>query len=157
MLAAASYHYIRFLFKKLNINEAVREALKVHAVQIEGLNLKQLNQGIDSTGDRITPNYTDYTVQRKVEKGQPTDRVTLKDTGDFYESIFIEVFKNAFQIDATDEKTEGLKYKYGNEVLGLTQEHIKEVARIIKPTLEKILEQQLKRIAQNAPKTAVAA
>ena len=35
----------------------------------------------------VLPNYSPYTVQMKIEKGQPYDHMTLRDTGAFYEKI----------------------------------------------------------------------
>src|ERR1017187_5547833 len=43
-------------------------------------------QGIDSTGESIGE-YSAYTKMLKKEKGQITDHVTLKDTGEFYKSF----------------------------------------------------------------------
>lgn len=154
-IASGAYRYVKVLFRSLDINKAMKQSLNIHAVQIEALNLKQLNQGIDALGRPIRPPYTDYTVQKKLEKGQPFDRVTLRDTGDFYESVFIEVFKDSFLLDATDVKTKSLKRKYGETILGLTQENIEQVAKIIKPTLERLLLEQINQL-RNAPKKSPA-
>ena len=71
--------------------------------------------------------YTDFTVQIKTEKGQPTDRVTLRDTGDFHKSIHVEAGTSYFEIVASDWKTEELKGKYGDDILGLNAEHTNEL------------------------------
>ena len=68
--------------------------------------------------------YRRLTIQIKQDKGQPTDRVTLKDRGDFYEGFYIEYFEEGFLINSTDEKTKKLKAKYGEDIFGLTNENI---------------------------------
>lgn len=78
--------------------------------------------GIRATGADITPAYAPYTVLIKDQKGQPSDRVTLKDTGQFYENIFVDVNSETFEIDSNDPKSEALQKKYGSRIFGLTPE-----------------------------------
>ena len=63
--------------------------------------------------------YSDVTVQIKRRKGQPVDRITLKDTGDFYKSYFITAFEGGFVIDADGQKspTDNLFVRYGDDIL----------------------------------------
>ena len=49
---------------------------------------------------------------------------TLRDTGDFESSFYIEVGDRQFEIKASDWKTEALIKKYGRQILGLTDENI---------------------------------
>lgn len=71
--------------------------------------------------------YQPLTIQIKREKGQPTNRVTLRDEGDFESSFFIEADGEKFEIKAGDWKTEGLIKKYGRQILGLTTENLQIV------------------------------
>ena len=71
--------------------------------------------------------YTPYTIEVKTIKGQPTDRVTLRDTGEFHESFYIEASDTQFVIKAHDWKTEKLIRTYGREILGLTRENLNEL------------------------------
>lgn len=68
--------------------------------------------------------YRPLTIAIKEEKGQPTNRVTLRNTGDFESSFYIEVGDRQFEIKASDWKTEALIKKYGRQILGLTDENI---------------------------------
>lgn len=83
-------------------------------------------QGINRLGVDIMDYapYSPLTIEIKEEKGQPTDRVTLRDYGDFESSFFLEVNDTQFEIKASDFKTEELIKKYGKEILGLTNENI---------------------------------
>ena len=83
-------------------------------------------QGINRLGVDIMDYapYSPLTIAIKEEKGQPTNRVTLRDTGDFEASFFLEVGDKQFEIKASDFKTEDLIKKYGRQILGLTNENI---------------------------------
>ena len=68
--------------------------------------------------------YTPITIEIKKLKGQPTNRVTLRDEGDFESSFYLVISDKQFEIKASDWKTEELVKKYGSSILGLTKENI---------------------------------
>lgn len=78
-------------------------------------------RGVDSTGRPVKPPYTPYTVQLKRQKGQPTDRVTLRDTGDFHDSFEVLWLLEGFLISATDWKSTMLGNMYGEAIFGLDE------------------------------------
>lgn len=86
-------------------------------------------QGINRLGVDIMDYrpYTPLTIAIKKEKGQPTNRVTLRDEGDFHSSFYLEVGDTQLEIKAADFKTEDLIKKYGRQILGLTNENIAEL------------------------------
>lgn len=67
--------------------------------------------------------YSPLTIEIKKEKGQPYNRVTLRDEGDFEQSFYVEADKQQFTIKAEDWKTEDLIQRYGRQILGLTEEN----------------------------------
>lgn len=71
--------------------------------------------------------YKPVTIQIKKDKGQPTDRVTLRDTQAFQKSFFIFADNKAAWFKATDKKAQKLYDKYG-EIFGLTVENRNKVA-----------------------------
>lgn len=83
-------------------------------------------QGVNRLGVSIMDYapYSPVTIAIKEAKGQPTNRVTLRDEGDFQSSFFLEVGDKQFEIKASDFKTEDLIKKYGRQILGLTDENI---------------------------------
>lgn len=85
-------------------------------------------KGVNRLGVRIDEYqpYRPLTIQVKIEKRQPYDRVTLKDTGEFYDSFYVETAKDRFYIKASDEKTNWLIKKYGAEIFGLTNDSLAE-------------------------------
>lgn len=111
----------------------------------EDLQTGQLDRGIDSEGNEIEPEYSPVTVQIKKLKGQPSDRVTLKDTGDFHNAMFLAGGGSGqFQIGNRDKKLNKLERKYGKEVLGLTDESKQAVIDdLVRPELPIKLRQYL--------------
>ena len=85
-------------------------------------------KGVNRLGVRIDEYqpYRPLTIQVKIEKRQPYDRVTLKDTGEFYDSFYVETAEDRFYIKASDKKTNWLIKKYGAEIFGLTNDSLAE-------------------------------
>lgn len=82
-------------------------------------------KGEDSKGISIHPDYADLTIDFKIEKKQPFDRVTLKDTGAFYRSIDVESSNNQLTISSSIEYAADLMKKYGTDILGIQPEEMK--------------------------------
>lgn len=61
----------------------------------------------DTAKHQNSKTYSKRTKQIKKDKGQPVDRVTLQDSGDFYDSIETIVDNKGFEIKADFEKTDG--------------------------------------------------
>lgn len=82
-------------------------------------------QGVNALGVSIADYapYSPVTIQIKQAKGQPTNRVTLRDDGDFERSFFLNIDRQKFTIMASDWKTEELTAKYGKQILGLTPQN----------------------------------
>lgn len=82
-------------------------------------------QGINRLGVNIMDYapYSPLTIEIKKEKGQPYNRVTLRDEGEFEHSFYVEADTQQFTIKAADWKTEDLIQRYGRQILGLTEEN----------------------------------
>jgi hypothetical protein len=104
---------------------------------------EQLFEGEDSDGKDIEPFYAESTIARKKKKGQPTDRVTLLDTGKFQEAIFQDVFSDRVITSSSDSKTKKLEEKYGAKIFGLDRDrksqHLELVADKLKENITKEL------------------
>ena len=101
-------------------------------------------RGINGKGEKIMDYmpYAPRTIQNKKRKGQPTTRVTLRDTGDFHKSMYVVFDSEGFYITASDKKTEWLVGKYGEGIFRLTN---KNFTRIIRSHIRKELVKRLKR------------
>lgn len=108
---------------------------------------EQLQKGIDGTGQRITDNegnnaYSFWTELISKGKKQEGDPYTLKDTGQFYESMVFLLGKDFFEIDANPNKTDeftgkvtNLFDKYGEEIVGLTEQSLEKITEKLKERL----------------------
>lgn len=104
-------------------------------------NQDQMLNGFRADDSYILPEYTPYTREKKEEKGWDPDKVTLYDTGDFYNAMFADVSYFDIEIDSTDSKTEDLIEKYGEKIFGLSDESKEEYRDDAMPVLiEKIKE-----------------
>lgn len=101
-------------------------------------------RGITGSGQKIM-DYAPYaprTMRAKKKKGQPTTRVTLRDTGEFHRSMFLVVDSEGFYITSDDSKTKFLTDKYGDKIFRLTD---KNLTRIIRSHIRKEFIKRLKR------------
>ena len=106
-------------FEALDTDKICIEALQETKETIADLNAEQMNKGQKADGKEINPQYSQTTVEIKRKKGQPTDRVTLKDTGAFYQGIYVSVDSSRVVTESTDSKSTGLQKKYGENIFGL--------------------------------------
>jgi len=115
------------------------------------LNQEQLSIGIDSNDKKIQTlkgtifgqAYSPYTVTIKKLKNQPYNIVTLKDTGDFYDSFKVRKVLAGWEVIANYQKEDGdINDNLPNDIdeLGLTPESLAElVYEAILPRLTKML------------------
>lgn len=119
------------LNERLSNGMLIKSIIKENEAYIVDMNseVQLYEQGVNRLGVKISDYapYSPVTIAIKKMKGQPTDRVTLRDEGDFHASFFIDADDTRFEIKANDEKTEFLIRKYGRQILGLTNEHIAEL------------------------------
>lgn len=128
------------------IPEFLEDALYEIEPQIVKAIQNQLYQrGIDGMGRKIMDYqpYTYVTKAIKKRKGQPTTRVTLKDTGAFYSDMHIVYTGDGFYVTSADSKTEELRAKYGDAIFRLTNENFTRIVRVH-------LRRQLQREARKA-------
>lgn len=115
----------------LTSGEYIQEIILDNEAFITDMNAQEqlYEQGVNRLGVSISDYapYSPTTIAIKRAKGQPTNRVTLRDEGDFEASFFIEADREKFTIKASDWKTEELTKKYGSQILGLTQENKAEL------------------------------
>lgn len=90
--------------------------------------------------------YALRTIHNKKRKGQPTTRVTLRDSGDFHKSMFVVVDENGFYITSDDDVTQFLIPKYGEEIFRLTDKNLNRIIRShVRKELVKRIKQDIKK------------
>ena len=136
------------MFDEIVNMELKNEILQNEDVIREMIAEEQLyEKGIDGLG-RVIMSYMPYsnrTIIKKQRKGQPFDRVTLRDTGKFHSSLHVEFDDDGFRIISVDNKSKYLLGKYGKAVINLTDENLAILLKnYIKPSLiEKIKNKML--------------
>jgi hypothetical protein len=136
---------LEYKFQKININAIMRRVFVDSFVRdfVIERNQEQLYyRGTDAKGNIIrtfrargTNVYADKTISIKRGKGQPTDRVTLKDTGSFYKTFKVGIKPEYAEINANFEKKDGgiaANIDITN-VLGLTKENLPLLIQFVKP------------------------
>lgn len=108
-----------------------------YEAEIIDMNTDQLFQGETSNQTEIRPGYRPLTVTIKRAKGQPTDRVTLRDTGDFYGAFQVRFNDRAghLAIFSDDDKAAKLERKYGKDIYGLNPDNQDDLAQMILPDM----------------------
>ena len=104
----------------LTSGQLIQDIIWKNEAYIVDMNAEEqlFEQGINRLGVDISDYapYSPVTIEIKRLKGQPTNRVTLRDEGDFERSFFLEVGDKQFEIKASDFKTEDLVKKYGEQI-----------------------------------------
>ena len=116
-----------------------KESVIISAIADDQLFRRGVN-GVDVKIMDYAP-YSPRTIKRKNKKGQPTTRVTLRDTGEFHESMFIVFEPDGFYVTSNDDKMPYIVKKYGEEIFRLTD---KNLTRILNSHIRKELVKRLK-------------
>jgi len=122
-------------FQRKADEKVIQEVRKEESYVIYLNTDEQLFRGLDGEGNKIRPPYKPFTVRVKLRKGQPVNRVTLLDTGDFYGGTDVLYGQDEFRIINLDEKADKLRAKYGDAILGLNEQSRDLLAQKIKPGL----------------------
>lgn len=129
---------------KLNADTATKQVINNKAIQIEAIRLnrdEQLYQrGVDNQGNKMRSDYARFgnfyansTIAIKNEKNQPTDRVTLRDTGALYRTFKTKINGDELMLDVNSIK-EGrdLVDQFG-QFAGLDSESTNKLLIVAKP------------------------
>lgn len=105
---------------EMSFYPTLKDVFQKNSAEIERLNAEaQLyDKGQDSKGISLQP-YAQSTITIKLRKGQPTDRTTLRDTGDFHRSITVIAEDNQLVIESSIEYAVFLTSRYGKDILGV--------------------------------------
>lgn len=118
--------------RKFNVNSILRVVWSNPRIQnliidlnTEGKPTSQLfEKGEDSKGVSLGV-YSPFTQAIKVEKGQRIDHITLKDTGDFYETWVVIPFLQGFRMKANPIKEDSNLFDdFGEDIVGLNEENL---------------------------------
>ena len=129
------------------IEKFLKQRAKYMLVQVK---LRFANRGLDGDGNKIGE-YTEATKKRKRKKGRRVSHVTLKDSGRWYDSLFVnydsgELFLDSRMRDLTTKLIQGDGYSpaYGEAIMEFTDEEILVWQEQILTDLAKHLQKKFK-------------
>ena len=103
------------------------------------INKQLFREGIDGDGERLE-GYKRTTIRLKIRKGDPADRTTLRDEGDFHASIQIDAFSDRFEVSSGVGYDKYILKRYGRNVLKITNENFREfMENYFIPNLKQII------------------
>jgi len=130
--------------QQLNIDLVMRslfdneEGLKELIVQLNTQD-QLFDQGINSEGvtlESIGGGYAPVTIGIKRTGGLPFNRITLFDTGEFYNSFEVRYESGGIVIDAdTIKDGQDLTTRWGEDILGLTDESVTKLVFFLTPLI----------------------
>jgi hypothetical protein len=138
-------HDLNRRLKGFELLEVVQESVIETSNEIITLNQGQMSLGVRADGTEITPTYSDVTIMIKDEKGQESRWVTLRDKGDFWDNMFVDVGNSSFEVGSADAKAAKLEKKYGKKIFGLTKESRSEeyIPNYLFPAVQQRITKQL--------------
>lgn len=83
------------------LNNALETVINQNSDGLKSLlvDIQMYEKGQDGTGKKLRP-YSRYTIRYKISKGQPKDRTTLRDSGDFHASIQVTAYKDFYEVSS---------------------------------------------------------
>lgn len=123
-----------------SFNVGLRQSIDKNKAEVKRIQTDlQLFQGKNAEGTDIRPFYAPSTIRIKQRNGQPIDRVTLRDKGDFYSTIEVEPRETDFKISSQIEYAGFLTAKYAN-ILGITPENMADfIERYTVPEIKQLI------------------
>lgn len=148
------YMILQMVIKNADLTNTIIKMI-TNRLYSEGTTGDGIELQTDRAGNRYPYSY--YTVRVKSENSprRPVDRVTLKQTGEFYESIAIEIQDDGFTIKADFRKTDGHMHKnfqntfstsglFEKSVLSLSKEEFEQIVkRYFLETVPKLIHERI--------------
>lgn len=135
--------------EKLDLLFLMENSMVETAPDYVDLQRAQMLSGILSDGkqiQRIGAKYKGYapmTIKIKEKKGQPTDRITLKDEGDFQFEVFADARAEGIIADSADGKSMKLQQDYGPKIFGLADPSKQAYVNKVRPVLADMVTKEL--------------
>lgn len=112
-------------FKTVDLRTEVPVIIERTKADLILINQLQLfTKGQDSLGNTNAP-YRSSSYAKKKESINPQPGYGVPDlklTGEFYRDFTLSVKSKTFEVDSVNEKSAGLKAKYGDQIFGLNKE-----------------------------------
>jgi len=130
---------------KTNLPKEVDKILiKNEKVILTMLKFRLFTFGADGNYDKLE-GYSKKTIAIKKKNNQKTNITTLRDQGNFYAGMYLEVESGKILISSKDRKTGLIAEKYGPSIFELTYKQQADIiSNIIEPELQKLIDFSIK-------------
>ena len=116
-----------FVNLKNQLGQVIIDAFKDTEPEAIDANISQMYDGGIKSDGTIIGEYSNYTKSVKQMKGQKTEFMTLRDTGDFHDGMYFKTITAEYaEISSRDNKTTDLVSEFGIEIFGLTDDNKKD-------------------------------
>lgn len=122
--------------ENVDMHNVINRAIEANEDYISDQVTNQLDKGKDGEGEDLGE-YRNYEYKNRWE---PVD---LKLTGSFRKSIHPELHEDYFEMNASDPKTDELTKKYGDTILDLGEEGIKNTIEAITPDVQQLYAEEV--------------
>jgi hypothetical protein len=122
----------------INVHKIINRAIAANVDIIIDQNLIQLDKGLDSLGSDLGI-YARYAYK---DRWKPID---LNLSGDFRRSIYPQFSDESFTLEASDPKTSKLQMRYGDEILGLSEEGKQMAGEFIQEDVQNLFKEEVLR------------
>lgn len=128
-----------------NPDKLFKWAVLDNETEVLDANTAQLSKGKDSMGaflyDYLSDDYAKF--KKALGSQAPLGTPNLYLEGDFYEGFVLRYNDSVFEITSTDEKRDKLVQMYGEDIFGLAQEQLPELAPLILESFQIAFRNQL--------------
>lgn len=133
--------------KSFSFEGELKKIVEINKDKLADLQATQLYTGRDVNGEPITLNgrgYSHFTIKQKQKKGQVTDRIVWRDTGELYKSLKAEIKGSVFAIKSNNFKFQSLLKRSGEKTIGLNIDSRREfVSEITRPSILKVYKEKV--------------
>lgn len=122
-------------FQSIRLEQQIPKIIESDAELLANYNKDQLNRGLTSKGEEISPGYASPIYESEKNALNPLPGLGVPDlklTGAFYGGFNVTAgYTGIFTFDSSDSKTPQLEAKYGKYIFGLTNENKKIYATTV--------------------------
>lgn len=111
-------------FQKVNPDRVIMDAVLLMGNKAIELNQQQLYQYSEDSEGKPLKEYAsgEYAIYKdRLNPYLGLGKSDLRETGEFYNSAYVEVDMKTIKFDSTDIKTDSLERKYGSKIFGLNK------------------------------------
>jgi hypothetical protein len=125
---------LRDRIQQVSVPRIVEYSAEEQREGLADINREQLLQGIESSGNKISPEYASKSYARRKQSMNSAPGLgtpDLKLTGEFHRQLIAKVSEEEIVFSSRDEKNDRLVSKYGEDIFGFTDDGRTKAGKLI--------------------------